>query len=83
MREQAGLIQKELIELLKDVERLDGRVANLGRHFSQATEDIRQIQISTEKVTKRAERIDDMQLGEEPKAEELAPPRPRIEAVGD
>ena len=83
MREQAGVIQKELIELLKDVERLDKRVSNLGTHFNQANEDIRQIQISTEKVTKRAGRIEDMQLGEEPKPEELAPPRPRVSVVKD
>ncbi len=50
MREQAGVIQIELMTLLKDVERLDDRVGKLQRHFDQTTEDIRQIRISTEKV---------------------------------
>ncbi|MCR9256602.1 MAG: DNA recombination protein RmuC [Alphaproteobacteria bacterium] len=64
MREQAGVIQKEVLTLLKDVDRLDDRVGKLQRHFGQADEDIRQIRISTEKVTKRAQRIEEVQLGE-------------------
>jgi DNA recombination protein RmuC len=35
-------------------------VAKLQRHFDQAGEDVRQIRISTEKVAKRAERIEEM-----------------------
>jgi len=44
------------------VVRLDGRVGKLQRHFEQASEDVRQIRISTEKVTKRAERITEMEF---------------------
>lgn len=62
MREQAGVIQAEVHTLLKDVERLDDRVAKLQRHFDQASDDVRQIRISTEKVAKRGERIVDLQL---------------------
>jgi DNA recombination protein RmuC len=65
MREQAGLIQKEVAMLLADVGRLDDRVAALDKHFGQAAEDIRQIRISTEKVGKRAERIESVQLGDQ------------------
>jgi DNA recombination protein RmuC len=60
MREQAGVIQGEVRTILKDVLRLDDRVAKLQRHFDQASEDVRQIRISTEKVAKRAERIEEM-----------------------
>ncbi len=60
MREQAGVIQEEVRTILKDVLRLDDRVAKLQRHFDQAGEDVRQIRISTEKVAKRAERIEEM-----------------------
>ena len=60
MREQAGVIQEEVRIILKDVLRLDDRVAKLQRHFDQAGEDVRQIRISTEKVAKRAERIEEM-----------------------
>ncbi len=64
MREQAGVIQDEVRKMADDVGRLDDRVDKLRRHFGQVTEDIRQIQISTEKVTSRAERIEEVQLGE-------------------
>lgn len=76
MREQAGVIQAEVHTLLKDVERLDDRVAKLQRHFDQASDDVRQIRISTEKVAKRGERIVDLQLeevGEATDAPSLAP----------
>jgi len=65
LREQAHIIQGELRRLLDDVGRLDERVAKLQRHFEQATEDVRQIRISTEKVGKRAKRIEELQLGDD------------------
>jgi DNA recombination protein RmuC len=65
MREQAGAIQAAVLDLLRDVERLDERVGKLQRHFEQAGEDVRQIRISTEKVAKRGERIEALQLGDE------------------
>ncbi len=76
MREQAGVIQGEVRHLLQDVLRLDERVGKLQRHFDQASEDLRQIRISTEKVTKRGERIDELQLEESDTAAALgaAPP---------
>ncbi len=64
MREQAGLIQKEVGLLLQDLARLDERVARLQRHFDQTSEDIRQIRISIDKLGKRGERIDELQLEE-------------------
>jgi len=64
MKEQAGVIQKEVQTLAQDVFRLDERVGKLQRHFGQAEEDIRQIRISTEKVAKRAARIEEVDLGE-------------------
>lgn len=68
MREQAGVIQKEVRLLLDDVGRLDDRVSALNRHFDQAVEDVRQIRISTDKVTKRADRIEAVEMGEDPVA---------------
>ncbi|MGE5516548.1 MAG: DNA recombination protein RmuC [Bacteroidota bacterium] len=75
MREQAGVIQKEVGALLGDIARLDDRVAALDKHFGQAADDIRQIRISTDKVVKRAGRIEDVQLGEDGPAAEVAPPQ--------
>lgn len=63
MREQAHVIQGEVVRLMEDVGRLDERVRKLQTHFSQANEDIRQIVTSTEKVTKRGERIGALELG--------------------
>ena len=79
MREQAGVIQAELLHLLKDVERLDHRVEKLQNHFSQADRDIRDIRISTDKVKRRGEKIDGLQFDETPDpSEALEPPRPKV-----
>ena len=64
LREQAHIIQAELRLLLDDVGRLDERVAKLQRHFEQATDDVRQIRISAEKVGKRAARVEELQVGD-------------------
>ncbi len=64
LREQSHLIQAELHRLMDDVGRLDERVGKLQRHFEQAGEDVRQIRITTEKVGKRAERIEELQVGD-------------------
>jgi len=77
MREQAGLIQKEVAAMGDDVARLDTRVARLQQHFGQAEEDLRQIRISTEKVQKRAVKIQELELDDE--TEEL--PRIAAEAI--
>jgi len=70
MREQAGLIQKEVMTMLQDLGRLDDRVGNLEKHFSQAEKDLREIRISSDKVTRRGERIGEIEMGEDPGAEE-------------
>ena len=74
MREQAGVIQQEVRALLEDVRRLDDRVGKLQTHFGQTTEDIRNIRISTEKVTKRGERIEQLEFDGAGTAEALAEP---------
>lgn len=76
LREQAHVIQKEVSLLADDVGRLDDRVAKLQKHFDQANEDVRQIRISTEKVVRRAERIEEAPV-EESAAEALPAPDPK------
>ena len=79
MREQAGVIQTEVGKLLEDVGRLDERVGKLQRHFEQANEDLRQIRISSDKVARRGERIEELEFEEPQAAEEaIAPAKPRI-----
>ena len=50
MREAADLIRAEVGRLTGDVGRLQERVLKLQQHYGQASEDMRQILISTEKI---------------------------------
>jgi DNA recombination protein RmuC len=83
MREQAGVIQREVEVMMGDVARLDDRVGNLQRHFDLAVKDMSEIRTSTDKVVKRGEKIRDVELEEpeEPAPAELAgaPPRLKVE----
>lgn len=64
MREQAGVIQKEVGTLIEDINRLDGRIESLIRHFKQANEDVEGIKISSNKIGKRIQKIEDIELEE-------------------
>lgn len=68
MREQAGVIQKEVGNLIEDISRLDDRIENLSRHFDQANRDINDIKISSGKISRRIEKIEEVQLGDDVKA---------------
>ena len=61
----ATKIKRELDLLLTDLSRLNDRAENLSRHFSQTATDIEQIQTSVGKITPRAEKLRDMDFGEE------------------
>ncbi|RUM99247.1 DNA recombination protein RmuC [Pseudaminobacter arsenicus] len=63
MREQAHLIQGEVIRLMEDVSRLDDRVRKLQTHFGQASKDIDDILVSSSKVTKRGAKIESLEFG--------------------
>lgn len=81
MREQAGLIQKQVELMLNDVRLLDERVGKLKTHFRQAGEDIEGIAISSGKITGRGQKIEDVQLEEEDSPETLEAPPPRLKEV--
>ena len=68
MREQAGEIQKTVGLLLDDVKRLDERVEKLKSHFAMTEKDLKEVDISADRITKRGQRILDVDLGEEPAA---------------
>lgn len=74
LREQAHLIQVEVHKMLVDVDLLSTKTTKLQSHFDQAVEDIRLIGISSGKIVRRGESIEDMQLEEETETEELPPP---------
>lgn len=67
MREQAGVIQKEVGVLIDDIGRLDERVDSLSKHFDMAAKDIGDIKISSGKISRRIQRIEDFELGENDK----------------
>jgi DNA recombination protein RmuC len=62
MREQAGEIQKQVTALTEDIGRLVDRVESLRKHFGQAENDIRQIETSADKIARKTERIEAVQL---------------------
>jgi DNA recombination protein RmuC len=62
MREAAQEIRTEVGHLMGDIDRLRERVLKLQQHFGQATEDVAQILISAEKITKRGGRIEALEF---------------------
>ena len=84
MREQAHVIQAEVQKMMEDVGRLDDRVGKLQTHFDQATKDIRDIRISADKISKRGDKIEDLQLSDDSPAEDLAPAQsqPNLRLMG-
>ena len=74
MREQAGVIQGEVVKLLDDVTRMNERVIKLRTHFTQAGSDLEQLSTSTEKVVRRATKIESLELDEV----QAVAPKPRL-----
>jgi DNA recombination protein RmuC len=64
MREQAHVIQGEVVKLLDDVGRMKDRVGDLKRHFEMANTDLDKLGISTDRIAKRALKIESMDVGE-------------------
>jgi DNA recombination protein RmuC len=65
MREQAHLIQKEVATLMEDMGRFRDRVLDLQRHFGQANADIEKILTSSEKITSRGRKIENLDFADE------------------
>jgi DNA recombination protein RmuC len=87
MREAADRIRTEVGNMLDHLDRLRERVVRLERHFGQANEDIRQIVISSDKIGKRATRIEELEFdGEEVPARDpvvIPAPMPRKLQAGE
>lgn len=62
MREQAHLIQGEVVRLMEDMSRLDERVQKLQTHFAQTQKDVELIATSTTKLMKRGAKIEEMEF---------------------
>jgi DNA recombination protein RmuC len=60
MREQAHLIQREVVKLMEDIGRLQERTLDLQRHFGQANGDIEKILISAKQIGSRGNKIENL-----------------------
>lgn len=74
MREEAGVIRREVGLLTEDVCRLNERVDSLLRHFEQAGKDINDIKVSSAKIGRRIGRIEDAGVGERESPPPAKPP---------
>lgn len=75
MREQATVILDEVTKISADVRRLDERIGKLQSHYDGGLEMMRQARISTEKITRRADRIEQLDLDEDERAD------PKVETI--
>ena len=82
VREQAHVIQDEVVKLMDDIHRLDDRVRKLQNHFGAAVGDVEQILTSTRKIVARGAKIEAVELADEvaapavPEREPVAPQLP-------
>jgi DNA recombination protein RmuC len=90
MREAADQIRTEVGRMMEDLARLRERVLKLQQHHTQTGEDLRQIVISSEKIEKRAAKIEELEFDDKdgvpgaPTADNLiAAPVPRRLEVGE
>jgi DNA recombination protein RmuC len=81
MRDQAHVIKAEVAKLMEDVERLKDRASDLRRHFDMANTDLEKLGTSADRIVKRGERIESVEL-EEPKVELPVAARPRLINLG-
>lgn len=61
-KQQVHIIQEHLAVLAQDFDRFKGRFNNLARHIDQAATDVKQIHTSADKITKRFEKIEQVEL---------------------
>jgi DNA recombination protein RmuC len=62
MREQAEVLQAEVMKLMDDVKRLHDRALKLQGHFGQVSDDVTGVALSAEKVLKRGKRIEALEI---------------------
>ena len=64
LRRQTSHIRSELDLLYKDMQRLEGRIVNLDKHFNLASKDVDEIKISAKKASKRVFNIERFEFDE-------------------
>ena len=74
MREQAGMIQVEVVTMMDDVDRLMERVHKLEGHFDLAQRDVKDIRISADKVSSRGTKIEALELSDDEDPDDVREP---------
>ena len=64
LKEHSSKIRENLGLLFKDVSRLSDRIENLDKHFSLANRDLKEVKLSADKVTGRADKFDSLSFEE-------------------
>ena len=62
LRAEAGRIKTEVARLVLDVKRLEERVRKLKTHFTAAQDDLREVEISAEKVIRSGARVEAVEI---------------------
>ncbi|MBM3507696.1 MAG: DNA recombination protein RmuC [Alphaproteobacteria bacterium] len=62
MREQAAGIQREVLVLLEDMQRLNDRINKVGANFETTTRSFGEVRTSLDKIQRRAEKIREVDL---------------------
>jgi DNA recombination protein RmuC len=70
-RQQVHLIQKHLVALSKDFSRFQKRMDNLAKHIDQAQEDVSLVHKSSQKISSRFSKIEQVELQNEAEEENL------------
>ena len=74
MREQAEVIQREVMTLLQDVQRLDDRVGSVGKSFETTSKHLADVRTSIDKILRRAEKIREVDLALEHQTQDQKAP---------
>jgi DNA recombination protein RmuC len=80
-REQIHIIKEELRRLSLDFNRFDDRMRKLADHIRLAHKDVEEVRVSSDKITKRFNRIEKVELSNAPVSsedQELADPIPTM-----
>ena len=64
IKQQASVIQKEIVFLIEDLSRLNLRVQKLQKHFDLAYADLNEVGISTKKIITIGKKIENIQVDE-------------------
>ncbi len=72
MREQAGLIQKEVVALLRDVTLMRERAEKLQNHFKQASDDVSGILTSSDRIARKATSIENARMEDQTESDAAA-----------